>query len=136
MAELRADRGPAAAPPGAITSDEVRVREESPDGKIKVSIAIEQASHGSGMAFGTARVLPEVEAVSWRFPDDTHEAYYVSDGTLKLTWDGSDPGEQVVGPGEYFYFPPGRTYTIQNAGHEEAFFVWAISPSPQRSDSW
>jgi mannose-6-phosphate isomerase-like protein (cupin superfamily) len=113
--------------PEVISMDRLRVRSESADGGLKVGIAIDRTSHGSDMIFGVAWVRPGTQAVTWEADDNTHEAYYVVTGSLRIEWSGPETGTSTFGPQDSVYFPPGRTYTIENAGGDDAFFVWAMT---------
>jgi dimethylamine/trimethylamine dehydrogenase len=39
-------------------------------------------------------------------------------------------GEIEIGPGDSFYFPPGRVYSVENVGDDEVFLIWSVIPSP------
>lgn len=101
---------------------------ETADGGLKVGVAIDGESHQSRLVMGRAWVEPGTEAVTWELGTDTYEAYYVEAGSLRLSWLGPDPGESVVSADEFFFFPPGGRYAIENVGTERAVFVWAITP--------
>jgi uncharacterized RmlC-like cupin family protein len=117
-------------PPGIVTVDDVRVRYDTDDGGFKVGTAIDADSHGSPVVLGAVWIRPQSEAVTWTADRQTHEGYCVCAGTIRVRWTAHGDGEAVVGPGEYFYFPPGGTYTVTNAGEEEAFLIWTVTPSP------
>lgn len=113
--------------PDLVTPDRLRVRSETVDGGLKVGVAIDASSHGSEMIFGVAWVRPGTETVSWKADEKTHEAYYVVSGSLRVGWSGPEAGMSTFGAQDCFYFPPGRTYTIENAGDDDAFFVWGMT---------
>ncbi|MBS1887544.1 MAG: cupin domain-containing protein [Actinobacteria bacterium] len=85
---------------------------------------------GSPLVFALAWIRPSTERVSWTADDHTHETYYVKNGTLRVTWDGTDAGAATLGPSDSFYFPPGRTYSAENVGDDDVALVWAMTPSP------
>jgi quercetin dioxygenase-like cupin family protein len=108
----------------------MRERTETEDGGFRLRIAIDRSGEGSELWFGEAYLKPGTEPVSWDANDWTYEGYHVTEGSLRITWSGSDAGEAVVAPGEAFYFAPGRRYTLENAGSADAAFVWAVTPAP------
>jgi mannose-6-phosphate isomerase-like protein (cupin superfamily) len=119
-----------AKPPGRVLRDDWRVRLDTDDGGFSVAVVIDAASHGSPVLLGVEWIRPETEPVSWTADAETHEAYYVSSGHVRVEWLGPTAGDAVVGPEESFYFPPGHRYTVENVGDREAFIVWTVTPSP------
>jgi mannose-6-phosphate isomerase-like protein (cupin superfamily) len=116
--------------PGLVAAKSMRERVETADGGFRLTIVTDADSHGSKLWFGVGRLRPGTELVSWTADDETHEVYYVSLGTLKVGWTGHNRGEALVGASEAFWFPPGHRYTLENGGHGEAVFVWAVTPAP------
>jgi mannose-6-phosphate isomerase-like protein (cupin superfamily) len=109
--------------------ESMRIYDDTPDGGLKVGVAVDAESRGSKLAFGLKWIRPGTQRVSWRADAETYEAYFVQQGSLRVTWDGPDSGEAVVTTGECFYLPPGRSYSIENVGGDEVRGVWA-STSP------
>lgn len=116
--------------PSRIEPGRFRTHFATADRGLEVSVAVDASSHDSPVQLGLTRIQPGTEQDSWEADDATHEVYYVISGSVKLGWSGPDSGESVVTAGECFYFPPGRAYTIENAGIDEVFLVWVVSPSP------
>lgn len=112
--------------PGPISPDAFRTHFATKDQRLKVGVAVDAYSHGSPLQLGMSWIKPRSERDSWQADDRTHEAYYVIGGSVRLGWSGPEAGESVVHAGECFYFPPGRTYTIESAGEDEAFLIWTI----------
>jgi mannose-6-phosphate isomerase-like protein (cupin superfamily) len=116
--------------PAKVALKDARVREETEDGGFKVGIVIDRVSHGSPLLLGLEWIEPGTEAVSWHANENTHETYYVVRGQVQVSWDGRDAGTEVVRAEDSFYFPPGRRYTAETIGDEQAFIIWALTPSP------
>jgi quercetin dioxygenase-like cupin family protein len=106
------------------------MRTETEDGGFRVGIVIDRESHQTDLLLGLEWIDPGTEPVSWKAPDDAHETYYMNKGRLRVAWDGDDAGEEILTEGDSFYFPPARTYTLENVGDDEVFIVWSIIPSP------
>lgn len=121
--------------PGRVVPSEMRIRTDSADGGFTVAVAVNSESHGSQLVLGLGWMRPGTEMVAWEVDDRTHEAYYMCSGSLRISWSGSDSGELVLGPRECFYFPPGRRYAMENAGEEEASFIWAVTPEDPGASS-
>jgi len=121
--------------PNVIRASDIRERVETADGRFKLGIAIDEASHGSLLWFGFGRIKPGAESVSWETSTETHEAYYVGAGTLKIGWSGPNVGDSLVCAGDCFYFAPNHRYTLENVGDDEAFFVYGWTPAPSGSTS-
>lgn len=116
--------------PTLVPRERVHVYDDTPDGGLQVGIAVDAERLGSRLAFGLKWIRPGTQRVSWTAGADTYEAYFVQQGSLKVTWDGDSAGEAVVGAGECFYLPPALTYSIENVGDDEVRGVWASTPSP------
>lgn len=116
--------------PTRLPLEQVHVYDDTPDGGLKVGVAVDAERFGSRLAFGLKWIRPGTERVSWE-AGETYEVYFVRHGSLKVTWDGDDAGEAVVAAGECFYLPPGRTYSIENVGDDEVRGVWASVPSAE-----
>lgn len=115
-------------PPGRVDRSSLRTRSDSEDGGYTVGVAVDGASHGSPLVLGLGWIRPGTERVSWEVDDETHEVYYVSAGALRVRWSGPSSGESIVGAHDCFYFAPGHSYSIENAGEQEVSFVWTVTP--------
>lgn len=124
MSDLRAGS------PGHVLPEQIRMRTDSADGGFRVGVAIDAASHGSPLLLGLAWIRPGTERVSWQAEADAHETYYIQQGRIMVAWEGENAGEIEIGPGDSFYFPPGRTYSVENVGDDEVILVWSVTPSP------
>lgn len=116
--------------PGRVPPEQIRMRSETADDGFRVGVAIDAASHGTPLLLGLAWIRPGTERVSWHADADTHETYYIQQGRLLVAWDGENEGETEIGPGDSFYFPPGRVYSVENVGDDEVSLVWNVIPSP------
>jgi mannose-6-phosphate isomerase-like protein (cupin superfamily) len=117
-------------PPGPVGHDELRVRNDTSDGGFKVGVAVDAESHGSPVLLGLAWIRPGTERVSWTADRQTHEAYYLSSGSVRIGWEEPEPRDTEIEAGAFFYFPPGRSYWVENAGEVDALIVWTTTPSP------
>jgi mannose-6-phosphate isomerase-like protein (cupin superfamily) len=121
--------------PTLIRPADVRVYDDTEDGGLKVGVAVDAPRSGSRLGFGLKWIRPGTERVSWTADDATHEAYFVHQGSLEITWDGEPAGVAVVSAGECFYLAPGRTYSIENVGTDEVFAIWASTPPPGQPEA-
>jgi mannose-6-phosphate isomerase-like protein (cupin superfamily) len=119
--------------PAKVMPDAIRMRTETADGGFRVGFVVDAQSHGSPLLLGLEWIRPGTELSSWEADAETHETYYVQQGRIRVSWQGDDAAEVEVGPGESFYFPPSRTYTVENVGEDEVFVIWGLTPSPQPS---
>jgi|SRR5579884_491882 len=117
--------------PSLVRGDQIRARVDTRDGGFVVEVGVDWASHRSLVLLGSASIRCGTEPVTWQAASDAHEAYYVSEGTIRVEWMSVGAGEAVVHTGEYFYFPPGGTYTVTNVGQDDVSLVWTVSPSPR-----
>lgn len=117
-------------PPSRVLHADIRTHAETADGRFTAGIAIDRHSHNSPLRLGLDWIQPGAEEVSWETDAQTHEAYYLQQGRVRIGWDGADADDMQLSAGEAFYFPPGRRYTLQNVGEEEAVIVWSVVPSP------
>jgi mannose-6-phosphate isomerase-like protein (cupin superfamily) len=115
--------------PSRVGRDHVRMRSVAANDGFRIGTLIDATSHDSPLLLGLAWIEPGTDPVWWSANDETHEAYYVLAGRLKVMWEGDDPGESVLEPEDSFYFPPGRRYGVENAGAAQGFIVWALTPS-------
>ena len=72
------------------------------------------------LAFGLGTIVMVFVAVD--------EVYYIIAGRLELSW---DEGTFALTPRDCVYLAPGWTYSLKNVGDDPAFFVCAMTPSPQ-----
>jgi mannose-6-phosphate isomerase-like protein (cupin superfamily) len=117
--------------PSRVPLVAARTRTETTDGGVKVAAPIDAGSHGSDGLLGLQWVAPGTEIVSWHAGADTHEVYHVVEGALCIRWDGEDPGSSDVSAGDSFFFPPSHQYSVENAGDQPVFVVWAMAPSSE-----
>lgn len=108
----------------------MRSRIETSDGGFTIEIGIDPPKHRSPLWFGIATLRPDTEPVSWDASDETYEGYYVTKGSITISWEGESSGKADVSAGECFYFSPEHKYTLTNPGGAEADFVWAVTPPP------
>jgi mannose-6-phosphate isomerase-like protein (cupin superfamily) len=120
--------------PAHIPRDQIRVYDDTEDGGLRVGVALDAVRRGSALGFGVKWIKPGTERVSWEAGAATHEAYYVHSGELRVGWVDRASGEAreaIVRGGECFYLAPGHTYSIENAGPDDIFGVWACTPPPE-----
>ena len=115
--------------PMRVPVDQARMRSVTADDGFRIGTLIDAVSHDSPLLLGLAWIDPRTEAVWWEANDETHETYHVLEGRVKVTWEGSDPGEAILDPEDSFYFPPGRRYCAENAGTDAVLIVWSLTPS-------
>jgi len=114
--------------PRLLRPDSFHTHYDTDDGGFKVGVAIDGERHGSRLAFGVKWIRRGTERVDWRADDVTHEAYYMQQGTLRVTWADPQAGESTLRTGDCFYLPPGRDYSLQNVGDDDLVLVWAMTP--------
>ena len=117
--------------PAKVSIDAARRRQETADGGFEIGVLIDVDSHGSEVLLGVETIAPGTEPVSWTADEKSHEVYYVQSGSVRIRWDGAQPGEEVLGPTDSFYFPPGLTYEAVNVGQDAVEIVWSLTPSPR-----
>ncbi len=118
------------APPGRVAASQARRRVETEDGGFEIGIVIDKESHGSPLLLGLEWIRPGTEVSTWSADPETHETYYVQSGRLRVSWSANGTGEEVLGPSDCFYFPPGGTYSVENVGEDDVLVVWSLVPSP------
>ena len=108
--------------------------------QVRIARVITRERCGSNLMLGASWLDPGEHSNVWssREHDDTSpgdhwygpvdEVYFIVAGRLELTW---DEGTFELGPNDCVYLAPGWTYSLRNAGEEPAFFVYAMTPSPQ-----
>ncbi len=117
-------------PPSRVLHADIRTHAETADGRFMAGIVIDRQSHNSPLRLGLDWIQQGAEEVSWETDAQTHEVHYMQQGRVRIGWDGHDSGDMELDAGEAFYSPPGRKYTLQNVGDEEAVIVWSVVPSP------
>jgi mannose-6-phosphate isomerase-like protein (cupin superfamily) len=116
-----------------VTLDQARISYDTEDQGFKVGILIDAGSHDSPLLLGLEWIKRGTEPVSWTADEKSHEVHFIVQGHLKIS--SSDGASAVLDPQDSYYFPPGRTYTVENAGDEDVFLVWSITPSPGYQDA-
>lgn len=116
--------------PAKVTVKDARRRRETKDGGFEIGVLIDIDSHGSEVLLGVETIKPGTERVDWTADRVTHEVYYVQSGRVRISWEGDGAGEEILGAGDSFYFPPARTYQAENVGEETVRIVWSLAPSP------
>lgn len=115
--------------PSRVLPADIRMQSETTDG-FKAGIVIDMQSHSSPLQLGLDWIQPGTDVVSWETDAGTHEVYYLQQGSVRIRWNEPDTGDAEVSAGESFYFPPGRRYSLENIGDEEAFIIWSAVSSP------
>jgi mannose-6-phosphate isomerase-like protein (cupin superfamily) len=115
--------------PSRVTPDQARMRSVTADDGFRLGVLIDAVSHQSPLLFGLAWIEAGTAPVSWEQDALTHETYYILSGTVKVSWEGADPGEAVLNAGDSFYLPPSHRYRAENPATEQAFFAWSLWPS-------
>jgi len=113
-------------------------KEQAPT-KVTIARLVTRERCGSNLLLGVCWMDPGDETNVWSFeetdttaPGDHYygprdETYFVMQGRLELTWDN---GVLRIGPNDAVFLAPGWRYKLRNVGHEPAFFVYAMAPSP------
>jgi mannose-6-phosphate isomerase-like protein (cupin superfamily) len=115
--------------PARIPLAQMQVESETPS--FRVARLVERGQAGSELVLGLCWMDPDGDAVSWSADAETHEAYFVIAGSVRVRWNGPGAGNEELGPQDAFFFPPAFDYTIENVGTEQAFLVWALTPAPR-----
>jgi uncharacterized RmlC-like cupin family protein len=118
--------------PGHVVAARMREWVDPADDGFKLHIAVESSPK---LWFGVATIRPGTQAHSWTADDETHEAYYLRSGSLKIAWSGPGSGEALLTAGDVFFFAPSHTYRVVNRGSEEVVVVWAVTPAPDDEDA-
>ena len=108
----------------------VAVNVETEDGRFRTAVLVDAARGGSPLLLGACWIDPGAPVVSWTADEHTHETYYVVAGRLRVSWTDADADAVELSPEDGFYFPPGRTYSLENVGEETVFLVYGMTPSP------
>jgi mannose-6-phosphate isomerase-like protein (cupin superfamily) len=118
--------------PALVPADSFRTHYDTPDKGFEVRTAIDAESHGSRLELGVQRIRSGTERVSWTPDKETAEAYYLQQGSLRVTWSQPEAGECTLNPGDCMYLPGGNAYSLENVGDDDVHLVWAV----RRSDPW
>ena len=108
--------------------------------RVRIARVITRERCGSNLMLGASWLDPGEQTNLWSSRDDddmkpgdhwygpVDEVYYIIAGRLELSW---DEGTFALAPRDCVYLAPGWTYSLKNVGDDPAFFVYAMTPSPQ-----
>lgn len=110
---------------------DVSRRLEDEAGLFRIASLVDPRRGSHSLLLGARWISPGCAPVEWTADADTHEAYYVLSGTVRVTWRGEAPGEAMLGREDALFLAPDRTYTVENAGAEEVCLLYAMTPPPE-----
>jgi len=108
--------------------------------RVRIARTITRARCGSELMQGVCWMDPGERTNTWssRADDDTaqddhwygpvQETYFIVRGHLRLT---TDAGVFELHQDDSVYLAPGHTYHLENVGDEQAFFVYAMTPTQE-----
>lgn len=112
--------------------------------KVRISRLFTRAQHAANLTQGVCWMDPGERTNRWSSaatedvdPGDhwygpVEETYFVVRGNLTLSWsNGGESGVFELGPEDSVYLAPGWTYTLENTGNEQAFFVYNMTPAQE-----
>ena len=105
-------------------------RLEDEAGLFRTAPLVDPRRGSHSLLLGACWINPGCAPVEWTADADTHEVYYVLSGTVRVTWSGGAPGEATLGPQDALFLAPAWTYTVENAGADDVFLVYAMTPPP------
>jgi hypothetical protein len=108
--------------------------------RVRIARTITRARCGSELMQGVCWMDPGEQTNTWssHAGDDTaegdhwygpvQETYFIVRGHLRLT---TDAGAFELHDNDSVYLAPGHTYHLENVGTEQAFFVYAMTPTQE-----
>jgi mannose-6-phosphate isomerase-like protein (cupin superfamily) len=112
--------------------------------KVRISRLFTRDLHAANLTQGVCWMDPGERTNRWSSREDddvapgdrwygpVEETYFVVRGHLRLSWsDGEESGAFELGPHDSVYLAPGWTYTLENTGAEQAFFVYNMTPAQE-----